>query len=165
VGRLRLDLDAVEHGLIERAREGAVSWPRIAQALGLASRQAAEQRWLRLGTKSGRDPRQARMARERQQIADALSGRSVGDLRAAIRGARRRILADQVWDARHPRAALARTSLDEAAEAAPGPMFDLVTAALEDIAAIPSELLPAGMEPFVARLREATATVHAGSKG
>nr|MDT0656672.1 hypothetical protein [Micromonospora sp. DSM 115978] len=45
---LRVHLDEVERRLIEDARDRGASWARVAAALGLATRQAAEQRWLRL---------------------------------------------------------------------------------------------------------------------
>src|SRR5262249_54781893 len=57
---LRTHLDTVERALIEKAREGGASWARIAAALGLASRQAAEQRYLRLRAETARVPAPAR---------------------------------------------------------------------------------------------------------
>ena len=45
---LRSDLDRRELDLIDRARHAGATWAEIAAALGLASRQAAEQRRQRL---------------------------------------------------------------------------------------------------------------------
>lgn len=45
---------------MERARAAGMSWSQIAAALGLRSRQAAEQRYLR---RTGRDPDRARRRR------------------------------------------------------------------------------------------------------
>ncbi|MEU6641217.1 HSP18 transcriptional regulator [Saccharomonospora sp. NPDC046836] len=48
VRELRDDLTGWEPQLIEAARELGISWAELAQALGVASRQAAERRYLRL---------------------------------------------------------------------------------------------------------------------
>jgi hypothetical protein len=137
----RRELDAAERGLIERARESAVPWPRIASALGLASRQAAEQRLLRLSASDGRDP----VAARRQRSVDVLGGTAVVDLRRAVRRVNRQILADPSWDGRHARAALARASLSMAETAPPGAMYSLVEAALDDVgpAAVPTAVAEA----------------------
>ncbi len=45
---LRERLDGWEHGLIESARDAGASWADLASPLGVASRQAAERRYLRL---------------------------------------------------------------------------------------------------------------------
>jgi acid phosphatase family membrane protein YuiD len=53
---MREDLDATERAAIDAARRCGASWAEIATALGLRSRQAAEQRRLRLdGSIAGRD--------------------------------------------------------------------------------------------------------------
>ncbi|MEW2632604.1 type III effector protein [Streptomyces sp. NPDC048389] len=46
--QVRDQLAGWEPGLIERAREAGASWAELAQPLGVASRQAAERRYLRL---------------------------------------------------------------------------------------------------------------------
>jgi hypothetical protein len=143
--RVRADLDATERALIERAREQRIAWPRIAGALGLRSRQAAEQRLLRLSADCGRDPAVARVARERQRNADVMHGKPIAALRVAARDAYRRVLADPAWDGRHPRATLVRTSLAEATNAQPSALFALVDAALADLAAMPPD---AGFDPL-----------------
>jgi hypothetical protein len=48
IDELRAGLDRAERQLIGAAREQGASWRELAAALGLRSRQAAEQRWLRL---------------------------------------------------------------------------------------------------------------------
>src|SRR3954471_12448009 len=52
----RARLDADELALIDRARRDGATWADIARALGLSSRQAAEQRRLRLATAASRPP-------------------------------------------------------------------------------------------------------------
>jgi hypothetical protein len=159
---LRRDLDATERGLIERAREDGVAWPRIAGALRLASRQAAEQRFLRLGAARGRDPVGARTSRRRQQSVDNTYGRAIRQLRATVRLARRQVGADPDWDGRHPRAALVRASLDEAADAPPGAMFALVEAALADLGAMPPDAVPPALRRGLDALRTAAAAAAEG---
>jgi hypothetical protein len=159
---LRRELDATERGLIERAREEGVAWPRIAGALGLASRQAAEQRFLRLGAAQGRDPVGERSSRRRQQSVDIAYGQAIRDLRAAVRLARRQVGTDADWTGRHPRAALVRASLDEAATAPPGAMFALVDAALADLREIPAQVVPPALRPALDQLR---ASAEASRKG
>ena len=153
VRRRRRELDAAERGLIERARESGLPWPRIAEALGLASRQAAEQRLLRLSAADGRDPGVAR----RQRTADVSAGESIRLLRSAVRRAARQLLADPDWDRRHVRAALVRASIEEAAAAPPGALFSLVEAALVDLGSIPPAELPASARPSIDGLRRAWA--------
>lgn len=154
--RARADLDATERALIERARERRVPWPRIAGALGLRSRQAAEQRLLRLSADRGRDPASARQARDRQRTADDANGQAVADLRAAARAAHRHILADPGWDSRHPRAALVRTSLAEAAYAQPSALFALTEAAVADLAGMPPDAGFDGLRCAIAAARPLT---------
>ena len=153
LGALRRDLDATERGLIERAREDGIAWTRIAEALGLASRQAAEQRFLRLGAPRGRDAVDARSSRRRQQTVDGVYGQAIRDLRAAIRRARRLVGTDPEWARRHPRATLVRSSLEEAATAPPSAMFSLVEAALTDLAAMPGDAVAPALRPPLDDLR------------
>lgn len=49
------ELEAAEHRLITAARAAGVSWQALAPALGVASRQAAERRYLRLAPAGGGD--------------------------------------------------------------------------------------------------------------
>ncbi|MGI5240228.1 hypothetical protein [Dactylosporangium sp. CA-139066] len=70
--QVRLELDAAEPTLIEAARRAGVSWQAIAPALGVASRQAAERRYLRSAHATGRhdaDTRDGRVQAERDRRA------------------------------------------------------------------------------------------------
>jgi hypothetical protein len=70
----RRDIDRLERSLIEHARSQKFPWLKIAGFLGLTSRQAAEQRYLRLqaadlqesGEDVERDPRVVRRAKDRE---------------------------------------------------------------------------------------------------
>jgi len=126
----RRALDETEHALIAAARAAGLGWAKIADALGLRSRQAAEQRFLRLGEPAQRDPGQAR-ARRRQHFVDDPALESV---RTAAVAVLRQVERDPRWDARHPRAALARASLAMAVDAPGGALFALVQNALQDLA-------------------------------
>ncbi|GIF71734.1 hypothetical protein [Asanoa siamensis] len=129
-------LDATERALIESARAGGTSWSRIATALGLRTRQAAEQRFLRLTDTGGtRAVTPTRAARHRQQSVDNLHGPAITALRAATRALLRRVEADDAWPTRFTRAALARHTIALAAEAPPGALFSLATSALDDLPA------------------------------
>ncbi|HEY0536549.1 MAG TPA: hypothetical protein VGD29_33605 [Actinoplanes sp.] len=120
----RARLDSAELDLIDRARRSGATWADIASALGLASRQAAEQRRLRLATS---------VTRLRQQTLDDGYGESIALLRAAAVDLDRRIGADRRWDARFPRAALVRMTLNAAVTAPPGSLFSLVSDAADDL--------------------------------
>lgn len=75
VAEARENLDKRELRLITEARDLGVSWQRLADALGLATRQSAETRALRLDravhTSSGRDVASQRLAKARDRAADA----------------------------------------------------------------------------------------------
>ncbi|MGW4467718.1 hypothetical protein [Micromonospora sp. NPDC004704] len=159
---VRGDLDRIERELIESARDRRTSWARIAAALGLASRQAAEQRWLRLRGEAGRDPVQVRGALQRQRTVDNTYGVVIRLLRTAVVNAYRQVDADPDWDARHPRAALARTSIEVARTAAPGALYALVIEVIADLDAMtaapavpPSRPLPEPLRLTLDRLRRA----------
>ncbi len=69
---LREELATWEPRLIGAAREGGASWVRLAPALGVASRQAAERRYLRLrteGVENLEDTGEARVRAERDRRA------------------------------------------------------------------------------------------------
>jgi hypothetical protein len=144
---LRDQLDRCELTLIESARASGASWTRVARALGLGSRQAAEQRFLRLSGQSTRDTDAARTARRCQRSVDAVYGTEIAELRSAVRRALAQMALDSAWDKRFPRAALCRTSLAMAADAQPGALFALTEHVLVDLAAA-----PAG-EPVVEEVR------------
>ena len=136
----RARLDADELALIDRARRAGATWADIAAALGLASRQAAEQRRLRLVTATL--PRQ-------QDLDEAIAG-----LRAAAVELHRRIGADRRWDGRFVRAVLVRETLDAALGASAGSLFSLVKDVIGDLASAAAPL-PVPMRAAVDRLREA----------
>lgn len=144
---LREQLDRCELMLIESARASGASWTRVAQALGLGSRQAAEQRFLRLSGQSTRDTDTARTARRGQRSVDAVYGIGIAGLRSAVRRALARIALDPSWDKRFPRAALCRDSLAMAADAQPGALFALTEHVLVDLGAGPAD------EPLVEEVR------------
>jgi hypothetical protein len=130
---LRGALDRAERDLIAGARQQGASWTQIAEALGLRSRQAAEQRWLRLSDPTSRDPAAVRVARLRQRSVDANAGPAIGALRAVTLAAARRLEAEPDWDRLDARAVLVRTSLTLATTAAPGALFSLVEQAMADL--------------------------------
>lgn len=159
----RSDLDRRERLLIEAARLQGVSWSRIAAALGLRSRQAAEQRWLRLCAENVRDPAQTRAARLRQQAADKSYGAPIVRLREAVLEAHRSIQEDKDWDQRHPRAALVRMGLAMAVPAEPRALFELAAQAVGDLDTSPWPALPTPLASRLRRLRLAlTAATPSG---
>ena len=133
----RARLDAAELALIDQARRAGATWPEIAGALGLASRQAAEQR-------------RARLARSASRPVDD----ELFELRESAADLERRLGADRRWDRRFTRAALVRETLRGASEAPAGALFDLVTAALTDLSATDVPPLPRPLRDAVDRLRE-----------
>jgi len=144
----RARLDTAELDLIDRARRAGATWADIAAALGLASRQAAEQRRLRLATT---------VSRLRQQSLDDGVLASIAALRSAAVELDRRIGADRRWDARFPRAALVRMTLRAALTAPPGGLFSLVNDACSDLSAC-AATLPRPTQGAVDRLLAALAT-------
>ncbi|MEV6300997.1 hypothetical protein AB0M02_16435 [Actinoplanes sp. NPDC051861] len=136
----RARLDAAELELIDRARRAGATWPEIAEALGLASRQAAEQR-------------RSRLARAVPTL-DQGYGEAVPYLRESAADLHRRIAADRRWDRRFARAALVRETLRSATEAPAGGLFDLVAAALSDLSGADVPPLPGALHLAVNRLRE-----------
>jgi hypothetical protein len=142
----RARLDARELDLIDRARRGGATWSQIADALGMASRQAAEQRRLRL----------AASVRPVRAELDEGYGAGLADLRAAAVELHRRIGADRRWDRRFGRAALVRETLAAAPEAVGGSLFSLVNDVIGDLAAEAGPL-PGPTRTAVERLRHALA--------
>ena len=120
----RARLDAEELALIDRARRAGATWAAVADALGLGSRQAAEQRRLRLAR-----------AATRPALPEAY-GERIAELRAAALDLHRRVGADRRWDRRFTRAALVRETLAAAVEAPGGALFALVRAVGEDLAEV-----------------------------
>ena len=149
----RAALDAAELDLIDRARRSGATWPEIAAALGLASRQAAEQRRLRLARAAERGSRPHRAE------LDHGYGPTIAELREAATELHRRIGADRRWAARFARAALVRDTLAAAPDAPPGALYDLVAEALADLGA-PN--LPRPLAAALARLRAAFGVASPG---
>jgi hypothetical protein len=123
----RAALDVRELELIDRARRQGATWAQISAALGLTSRQAAEQRRHRLSAAAHRTAK----------IHDPGYGHSIVQLRHAIHGLHTRIAADAIWDARFVRARLVRETVAIAVDAAPGALFALAAQAAADLAAAP----------------------------
>lgn len=139
--RLRADLDRAEEQLITLAREHRVSWQQVAGALGLRSRQAAEQRWLRLRSTAHRDPTAERSRRQRQQEIDNSTGAELSDLRARAVALHTHLARRPDLGTREPAAQLARRTLSAAVEAPPGALIDLARLAVQDLRAIPPRAL------------------------
>ena len=142
----RARLDAADLAAIDRARRDGATWADIAAALGLTSRQAAEQRRLRLAT--------AASAAVRAEL-DKAYGKGIAHLRFAAAELHRRVGADRRWDRRFVRAALVRETLAATVDAPAGSLFSLVSAAVEDLGADVAAGLPAPSRAAVVRLREA----------
>lgn len=143
----RATLDRRERDLIDRARRDGATWAQIAEALGLASRQAAEQRRQRLSA----------AARRAATFDDPRYGDRMIRLRAAIGVLDRQIAADPLWDARFTRAELVRGTVRAAVEAPPGALFALARAAAADLAeaaARPPEPLRAAVGELLQAVRE-----------
>ncbi|MET7879418.1 hypothetical protein ABZS52_21110 [Micromonospora profundi] len=145
----RAGLDEQELDLIDRARRRGATWAQIATALGLGSRQAAEQRRQRLVA--------ARRSR-RQHLDLGLSPQIVA-LRAAVVDLDRWIGADRRWDTRFRRAALVRSTVDVALDAAPGSLYALTLHLVADLAAA-GDRLPPPVRAAATRLTTALSTSH-----
>jgi hypothetical protein len=137
----RARLDDRELDLIDRARRQGATWAQIATALGLSSRQAAEQR-------RGRLAAAARARRHQQDLRYGLHS-----LRTEVTGVLTAITADPLWDARFVRAPLVRDTLTAAVDADAGPLFALAAQAATDLAL--AGPLPRDMRVAVRRLRRA----------
>ncbi|GAB4059012.1 hypothetical protein [Catellatospora paridis] len=154
---LRAAIDDAERDLLAAARRRGVSWNRVAAALGLRSRQAAEQRAARLGEQAA-----ATDDRDCQHCVDTAP---VAALRAAARSAAARMAADPPWDGTRPRAALVRTGLTAAADAPAGALYSLVKHAVDDLDTVDLDGRPVLLRVAVAELRRAyrAATPGAGT--
>lgn len=138
---LRAEIDALERAAIDAARAEGASWAAIAEALGLASRQAAEQRRLRLDDPpQGRDAAKVRRRQIRQRNVDSPY---IAELRAAVANLRNTL---DVGAAEHRDGpvVLARRTADLAATAPAGALIDLVNLVVEDLREV--SLTPAAME-------------------
>jgi hypothetical protein len=120
----RAALDVRELELIDRARRQGATWAQLAVAVGVTSRQAAEQRRQRLSA----------AAHRAAKTHDSRYGHSIVQLRTAIDTLHTRIAADAIWDARFVRAALVRETVAAAVDAIPGSLFALAAQAAADLA-------------------------------
>lgn len=123
----RARLDARELELVEQARRDGVTWTAIAQVWGLASRQAAEQRFVRLSE------RLARQAARGREPTDAPFGPEIVAVRRAAAALLHALRSDQRWTSGFGRTALARATLQAAVEAPPGALYHLLVQAIADI--------------------------------
>ncbi|MEV4497105.1 hypothetical protein AB0J84_15570 [Micromonospora arborensis] len=137
----RARLDEQELELIDRARHDGATWAQIAEALGLGSRQAAEQRRQRLVA--------ARWSR-RQHLDSGYSAR-IAALRTAVADVGRWIAADRRWDTRFTRAALVRSTVDAALDAVPGSLYALALHLMADLAEA-GERLPVPVRAAAAKV-------------
>ncbi|MEU4221906.1 hypothetical protein [Actinoplanes sp. NPDC026623] len=145
IGAARARLDERELELIDRARQAGATWVQVAAALGLASRQAAEQRRQRLVT----------AARSRRHDQDLRYAHSIVILRVAVDELHRAIAADRRWEGRFTRAALVRATVATALDAPPGGLFALAEQAAADLARVERDRLPGHVRVGLDALRRA----------
>lgn len=152
IGPARAALDRHERDLIDRARRSGATWAEIARALGLTTRQAAEQRRQRLSAAT----------RRAATADDPRYGERIVALRAAVVALHARIEADARWDGRFVRAELVRGTVAAAVEAAPGALFALARAAAADLREAQPDRPPAPVRAAVHQLFHAVraSTAH-----
>lgn len=149
IAAARVRLEDRELDLIDRARHDGATWAEIARALGLRSRQAAEQRRQRLVA-----ARRVRLTR-----LDPAGSPDVPALRAAVADLHRWIEADRSWDGRFPRAALTRRTCALALDATAGPLCALAAHLAGDLAGAGCRL-PAPVRDAARRIATALSTGH-----
>jgi hypothetical protein len=125
VSLLRAALDNYERQAIDTARAGGASWAEIAAALGLASRQAAEQRRARLGPAQNQSPNQSSNQSSNRQ-------HSIDNLHPALRNLAT-LLENSPARERPGAVALAHQTLAIALDAPPGQQIDLSRLVIEDL--------------------------------
>lgn len=145
----RVRLDECELDLIDRARHDGATWAEIARALGLGSRQAAEQRRQRL----------LAARRDRLTRLDPAGSPDVPALRTAVADLHRWIETDRAWDGRFPRASLTRRTCALALDAPAGPLYALAPHLADDLAAA-GRRLPAPARDAARRIVAALSTAH-----
>lgn len=148
VRNARVRLDERELELIDRARHAGVTWAEIAAALGLGSRQAAEQRRQRLAV----------ARRSRRQALDRRYSARIAALRVAVADLQRWIDADRGWDARFPAAALVRGTAAHALDSAPGALYALARHLVADLAEVGAGRLPLPVQAAASRIEVAMST-------
>ncbi|SBT44433.1 hypothetical protein [Micromonospora narathiwatensis] len=146
----RVRLDERELALIDRVRHAGATWAQIAAALGLGSRQAAEQRRQRLAT--------ARRSRRQEQ--DFGYSTRIAAIRSAVLDLQRWIDADRRWDTRFRRAALVRTTAEVALDADPGALYALASLLAVDLAEAGAERLPGPTQAVATNLGALVSTEH-----
>jgi hypothetical protein len=146
----RARLDEREAELIDRARRQGATWTQIADTLGLASRQAAQQRHQRL----------IAAGRSRRHDRDLAYAPGIAALRAALLDLDRWLAADRRWETRFARAGLVRATTAAALDAAPGALYALAAHIAADLAGAGSHRLPTPVRSVAAALDEALSTKH-----
>jgi hypothetical protein len=130
--------------LIDRARYQGATWAQIADVLGLASRQAAQQRRERL----------VGSAQARRRALDERYSAQIAALRVGVAELDRWIGVDRHWVSRFPRAGLVRDTVTAAADASPGSLYALAVHVVAD-------LVDAGLDQLPRPVRSVTATMQA----
>ena len=143
VATLHRELDDLERRTVDTARRAGLTWTEIAAGLNLGSRQAAEQRRLRLGgTGPTRDVARSRATRRDLRAADDFAGVRVARLRATA-GHVADTLAVAAPATHADLVRLAQQTLRTATGATPGALVDLATLAAADLSRIPRAAAPA----------------------
>ncbi|GGQ52312.1 hypothetical protein [Couchioplanes azureus] len=150
IGPARARLEERELELIDRARQAGATWTEVAAALGLGSRQAAEQRRQRL----------VAAARSRLHHRDLRYAHSIVVLREAVCDLHRAIAADRRWAGRFVRAALVRDTVAAAVDAPAGGLYALAEQAARDLAAAGAKALPGHVRLAFRKVRQALSTKH-----
>ncbi|MET8527523.1 hypothetical protein [Micromonospora sp. NPDC005172] len=145
----RQHLDEREAELIDRARHDGATWAQIATALGLGTRQAAEQRRQRLAV----------ARRARRQDLDRGYDPQIAALRAAVVELGRWIATDRRWDSRFRRATLVRSTVDAALDADPGSLYALALHLRTDLDDA-GDRLPPPVRAVAATMETALSTQH-----
>ena len=128
----REQLDEQELELIDWFRHAGATWAEIADALGLGSRQAAEQRRHRLSA--------LRWSRRRRL--DLAYSMRIAAIREALMALQQWIDMDRRWDTRFRRAALVRRTSLMAIDADPGALYELAGNITVDLAQASAQQLP-----------------------
>jgi hypothetical protein len=144
----RARLDERERELVDRARRAGATWTQIAAVLGLASRQAAQQRHQRL----------VLAARSRRHDLDLRYAPRIAAVRSAVTDLHRWIGADRRWDSRFVRAALVRATVAAALDAAPGALYALAAHIAADLAGAGRAALPRPVQAAAVTLRTGMST-------